>query len=85
MTKARRRILIVGLLLMMLIGLFPPGRVVRSRLQHGETFRYYADRRVFLPCDTGRVQYHALMVEWVVIAAGTGIAFLIAHPRKEAP
>jgi len=87
MTKATRVVLIVGLLLVLLAGLFPPGQVARRQTFPGEwrstkTYTYYIDRRVFLPCDPGQVQYRALLVEWVVIAAGTGAASLLTYRRR---
>ena len=87
MTKARRIVLTVGLLLVMLVGLFPPGRVARRHKFRAEwgsskTSTYYVDERVFLPRHPGDVQYRALLVEWIIIAAGTGAAFLFTCRRK---
>lgn len=90
MTKATRIILIIGLLLVLLAGLFPPGQVVHKQTVRAhagwgttKTHTWYTDGRVFLLSHPLRLVYcDRLMVEWGFIAAGTAIAFLIAYRRR---
>ena len=86
MTKATRVVLIVGLMMMM-AGLFPPGQIahrtqIRARWgPRPEPQTYYTNHRVFF-LRARNVQYRALMVEWAIIAAGTGAAFLLVYRRR---
>ena len=97
MTKATRVVLIVGLLLVLLAALFPPMTFVYPRQGDNFYFAARRSFLFALP-DTMtkqmitrgydpsrgyvRVDYHRLMVEWVVIAAGTGAAFLFTRRRR---
>lgn len=95
MNRAQKRMLLVGLVVIVALGVFPPWMEVRTGVVQGATFSLEiatGHHLLFSPPEPGpsgtaavtyRVDYGRLAIYWAVVVAITGVLVLVMRSKEE--